>query len=425
MAGYKNSHQLVHSTAMTAMMATVDKPITSMARVAIGSRAQPSSLPYPVFSTVKPSLSLNYSTLTSHNTYSPSPPPHPSNITPSTMTHEKVALIGSGNWGSAIAKIVGRNVHQYDHIDNEVKMWVFEEKVNGRNLTEIINSEHENVKYLPGIKLPENVIACPDLLETVRDATMLVFVVPHQFVASVCRQLKGKINPNAKAISLIKGIDVSDDGFRLITDMIQDSLGIRACVLSGANIASEVAEEKFCETTIGYRDVNDGELFRQIFHTPTFRVNIVEDVVGVEMCGALKNIIAIGGGLVDGLKLGANTKAAIIRIGLYEMRKFTKMYYEGVKDETFFESCGVADLITTCAGGRNRKVAEAHVLTGKSFDQLEKEMLNGQKLQGTSTAKDMYNILSKKGMTHQFPLMTTIYRICYEDLPPIKIVEDI
>lgn len=84
--------------------------------------------------------------------------------------------------------------------------------------------------------------------------------------------------------------------------MIQDSLGVRSCVLSGANIANEVAEEKFCETTIGYRNRDDGELFRDIFHTPSFRVNIVEDVVGVELCGALKNIVAIGGGLVDGLK---------------------------------------------------------------------------------------------------------------------------
>ncbi|KAG0266917.1 glycerol-3-phosphate dehydrogenase [Mortierella polycephala] len=309
---------------------------------------------------------------------------------------EKVALIGSGNWGSAVAKIIGGNVQNFPHFDKEVKMWVFEEQVNGQNLTEIINAKHENVKYLPGIKLPENVVACPDLIKTCEDATMLVFVVPHQFVASVCRQLKGKIPADCKAISLIKGVDVNEHGFRLISDMIQDALGIRSCVLSGANIAIEVAEERFCETTIGYRSRPDGELFKQIFNTPNFRVNIVEDVIGVELCGALKNIIAIGGGLVDGLK-----------------------------DETFFESCGVADLITTCAGGRNRKVAEAHVITGKSFDQLEKEMLNGQKLQGTSTAKDMYNILSKKGLCHEFPLMTAIYRICHEDLPAIKIVEDI
>ncbi|KAF8928331.1 glycerol-3-phosphate dehydrogenase [Dissophora ornata] len=340
---------------------------------------------------------------------------------------EKVALIGSGNWGSAVAKIVGSNVRNFEHFNKEVKMWVFEERVDGQNLTDIINTKHENVKYLPGIKLPDNVVACPDLVQTCADATMLVFVVPHQFVASVCSQLRGKISTDCKAISLIKGIDVHEDGkdFRLITDMIQDSLGIKACMLSGANIATEVAEGRFCETTIGYRSRKDGELFKQIFNTPNFRVNIVEDVVGVELCGALKNIVAIGGGLVDGLKLGDNTKAAIIRIGLYEMRKFAQMFYKDVKDETFFESCGVADLITTCAGGRNRKVAEAHVTTGKSFDQLEKEMLNGQKLQGTSTAKDMFNILSKKGLCNEFPLMTTIYRICYENLPPIRIVEDI
>ncbi|KAF9356175.1 glycerol-3-phosphate dehydrogenase [Mortierella sp. AD094] len=338
---------------------------------------------------------------------------------------EKVALIGSGNWGSAVAKIIGSNVNNFTHFNKEVKMWVYEEQVNGQNLTDIINTKHENVKYLPGIKLPENVIACPDLIQTCADATMLVFVVPHQFVVSICKQLKGNIPSNCKAISLIKGIDVNDQGFRLITDMIQDSLGIRSCVLSGANIANEVAEGRFCETTIGYRNRTDGELFRDVFHTPNFRVNIVEDVIGVELCGALKNIIAIGGGLVDGLKLGDNTKAAIIRIGLYEMRKFAQMFYKNVKDETFFESCGVADLITTCAGGRNRKVAEAHVTTGKSFDQLELEMLNGQKLQGTSTAKDMYGILSKKGLCHEFPLMTTIYRICYEGLPSIRIVEDI
>ena len=123
-------------------------------------------------------------------------------------------------------------------------------------------------------------------------------------MTSVCKQLKGKISSKCKAISLIKGVEVeeNDNGFRLITDMIQDSLGIRACMLSGANIATEVAEERFCETTIGYRNKKDGELFKEIFNTPTFRVNIVEDVVGVELCGALKNIIAIGGGLVDGLK---------------------------------------------------------------------------------------------------------------------------
>jgi glycerol-3-phosphate dehydrogenase (NAD+) len=159
-------------------------------------------------------------------------------------------------------------------------------------------------------------------------------------------------------------------------------LGIDVCVLMGANIAQGVASDEFCESTIGYNNLNNALIFQKVFNTATFRINCVEDVAGTELCGALKNIVAIAGGLVDGLKCGENTKAAIIRLGLMEMRKFAKNFYEGVKDETFFESCGVADLITTCYGGRNRKVAEARVLTGKSFEILEAEMLNGQKLQG-------------------------------------------
>lgn len=108
-----------------------------------------------------------------------------------------------------------------------------------------------------------------------------------------------------------------------------------------------------------------------------------------------------------------------------EMRKFAKAFYEGVKDETFFESCGVADLITTCYGGRNRKVAEARVLTGKSFEVLEVELLNGQKLQGAGTAKEVHMILKEKHMIHEYPLFTTVYRICYENLSPAAILEEI
>lgn len=151
------------------------------------------------------------------------------------------------------------------------------------------------------------------------------------------------------------------------------------------------------------------------------------------------------------IRMGDNTKAAIIRIGLMEMRAFCRQFYDGVKDETFFESCGVADLITTCYGGRNRKgiyacsraiwarsafllfirlqhaphglVAEAHVLTGKPFPQLEQELLNGQKLQGTLTAKEVHDILSQQDLTGKFPLFTTVYRVVYEGLTPRAICE--
>ena len=334
---------------------------------------------------------------------------------------EKVCLIGSGNWGSAIAKIVGRNVismHQASPktVDREVKMWVYEELIDGQKLTDIINTKHENVKYLPGVPLPDNVKAVPDVMEACHDASVLVFVIPHQFVKGVCQKLAGKIRDDAKAISLIKGVDVGASGMTLISDVIRESLNVDTSVLMGANIANEVAKEQFCETTIGYRVRENGELMKRIFNTEYFKVNIVEDVVSVELCGALKNVVGIAAGLVDGLKLGDNTKAAVIRIGLIEMRHFCRTFYSGVKNETFFESCGVADLITTCYGGRNRKVAEAHIITGKSFEELEKDMLNGQKLQGTLTAKEVHEILVTKGLVHEFPLFNAVYRVVYENL---------
>ncbi|KAI8927281.1 NAD-dependent glycerol-3-phosphate dehydrogenase N-terminus-domain-containing protein [Entophlyctis helioformis] len=337
---------------------------------------------------------------------------------------EKVCLIGSGNWGSAIAKIVGRNVAAFPNFDSEVRMWVYEEIVQGQRLTDIINTTHENVKYLPNIKLPENVVAVPELLKSVEGATLLVFVIPHQFVKGVCEQLKSKIHPNARAISLIKGVDSGgQSGLNLISDIIKESLQIDVAVLMGANIASEVAQEKFCESTIGYSNRENAETFRKVFHSHYFRVNTVQDVAGVELCGALKNVVAIAAGLVDGLKYGDNTKAAIIRIGLMEMKKFAKTFYEGIRDETFFESCGVADVITTCFGGRNRRIAEARVLTGKSFEVLEAELLNGQKLQGSLTSKEIHEILEGRGLVAEFPLFTTVYRICYEGVRPEAIIE--
>lgn len=336
---------------------------------------------------------------------------------------EKIAIIGSGNWGSAIARIAGQNVHHFDRFDNQVKMWVFEEEVEGRKLTEIINTEHENVKYLPGIKLPENVVAVPDLVEVIKGATMLVFVLPHQFLHRLIPQIKPHLSENAKAISLIKGIDYDEKGLVLISDIIRNGLDLDVSVLMGANVANDVARDQFAEATIGAKVSEHGEAFKDLFDTALFRVNVVTDTVGVELCGALKNVVAVGAGFCDGLGFGGNTKAAIIRIGLIEMMRFCKKFYEGIKPSTFFESCGIADLITTCFGGRNRKCAEAFVTSGKSWEALEDELLGGQKLQGTLTAVEVNKVLTIAGAIEEFPLFTMIYDIAFNGVPPEKIVE--
>lgn len=179
----------------------------------------------------------------------------------------------------------------------------------------------------------------------------------------------------------------------LISDVIRKGLGIDVSVLMGANVAKEVALDEFSEATIGGRVKRNADTWQQLFNRPTFRVESTDDAAAVELCGALKNIVAIGAGFVDGLGFGGNTKAAIIRIGLVEMMNFCKKFYSGVKESTFFESCGVADIITTCFGGRNRKCADAFVTSGKSWDELEADLLGGQKLQGTLTAFEVNKVL--------------------------------
>ncbi|CAG5135856.1 unnamed protein product [Candidula unifasciata] len=299
------------------------------------------------------------------------------------MAPQKICIVGSGNWGSAIAKIVGNNaLAKPDQFDPDVSMWVFEEQINGHKLTHIINTQHENVKYLKGIKLPDRVVAIPDVVDASRGADILVFVLPHQFVHGVCEKLKGNIKPTAVAVTLIK------------------TLKIPCC-----------------------KDTQLGQHLKAVFQTSYFRIVVVEDETTVEVCGALKNIVATAAGFTDGLGYGDNTKAAVIRLGLMEMIKFCEIFYPGSSLSTFFESCGIADLITTCYGGRNRRVAEAFVKTGKSIEQLEKEMLDGQKLQGPPTAFEVNYMLKARDMEERFPLFTAVHRICTGVIPVQEMVQ--
>jgi len=201
-------------------------------------------------------------------------------------------------------------------------------------------------------------------------------------------------------------------------------------VLMGANVANEVAKGDFAEATIGCTNLETGAKWCQLFNTADFKVSAVEDVAGAELCGALKNVVALGAGFSDGLGFGGNTKAAIIRIGLKEMQKFCEVFYgdRNIKNDTFLESCGVADLVTTCFGGRNRKCAEIfakNVIAGtkKEWATIEAEELNGQKLQGTGTSEDVMTALKKAGVEAQFPLFCAIFKIAFEGAPVPSLIE--
>ncbi|RLL99182.1 Glycerol-3-phosphate dehydrogenase [NAD(+)] [Aspergillus turcosus] len=388
----------------------------------------------------------------------------------------KVAVVGSGNWGTAIAKIVAENTASHDAIfEKEVQMWVFEEKVEipktsrhydpssplcqgPQNLTEIINKTHENVKYLPGIALPENIHANPSVVDAVKDSTILIFNLPHQFIIKTCEQIKGKILPYARGISCIKGVDVTEEGVSLFSETIGKTLGIYCGALSGANIANEVAQEKWCESSIAYdpphldsqapspnrspsastvdvvhfehKDTSgqlsqvklqplpseyppvDHTVLKTLFHRPYFHIRVVSDVAGVSLGGALKNIVALAAGWVDGMGWGDNAKAAIMRVGLLEMVKFGEKFFGATVDTRTFteESAGVADLITSCSGGRNFRCAKLSVERKQPIEKIEETELNGQKLQGTLTAVEVNKFLKKQGLEDEFPLFTAVHR---------------
>jgi glycerol-3-phosphate dehydrogenase (NAD+) len=342
-------------------------------------------------------------------------------------------------------------------------MWVYEEDVTLENgetekLSQVINTKHENVKYLKGIQLPDNVVAMPDLETACRNATLLIFVLPHQFLPPLLKVIKHVIHPTCRGVSLIKGMDfdAATKSPTLISQSIESAMNDESSitqhfscgVLMGANVANEVAQGQICESTLAsnfsdFAGLNMNEQTRRIFDSPSLRVQHVHDVAGAEACGALKNVIALGAGFIDGLDdLGSNTKAALLRVGLKEMIKFCKLFFKDVNDQTFLESCGMADLITTCYGGRNRKCAEAfaraRVEVGKTgsdqwkskqcddqWIKIEGDLLNGQKLQGTLACKEAYMILSSRNLLDEFPLINTVHEISFQGAHIEHIVDGI
>eukprot|EP00929_Paragymnodinium_shiwhaense_P036873 TRINITY_DN19717_c0_g3_i1.p1 TRINITY_DN19717_c0_g3~~TRINITY_DN19717_c0_g3_i1.p1 ORF type:complete len:1043 (-),score=254.61 TRINITY_DN19717_c0_g3_i1:322-3450(-) len=335
----------------------------------------------------------------------------------------KVCVLGSGNWGTAIARIISKNVLRDPDFQKTVNMWVHEEMIDDRKLTEIINTDHENVKYLPGFNLPTNLVAVPDAVEAVKDAHILVFVLPHQFLNRLLDSISGHTTPGVMAVSLIKGHMVIEDGgatLRTGTQVIAEKLGIGSCaVLNGANVANDVATGNFAEATLGCDDEEAAPKLMKVFDCQNFSVRTVPDTLGVELFGGFKNVIALAAGFSDGLELSENTKAAVLRRGLLEMAELVRELFPSSRAETVEESCGFADLLTTCYSGRNRKCAEAFARDpAKSWEDIEKELLGGQKLQGPSCCMDVQAVIEHRGLRPRFPLMSAIYDAVTKKISP-------
>ncbi|XP_017131675.1 uncharacterized protein LOC108148882 [Drosophila elegans] len=336
----------------------------------------------------------------------------------------KVCIIGAEGWGSAIAAAVSSNVLQGD-FDRRVHMYVNDEMIRNSMLSEVINSRHENVKYLPGIKLPKNLIAVNDLLEAAQNADILIFSTPLEFVNSYCNILAGNVKESAFAVSMTKGLTRVRGGEEvgLVSQAIGERLEIPCYSMMSAHSAMEMAQGKLCEVTIGCSDDAHAKLLTAALQTKNCRVISVNDVDGVELCGTLTDVIALGAGFVDGLRLGENARVAAIHLGIKEMMRFIKTFFPSAKMSTFYESCGVANSVASSYVDKNATFAKSLVTSGKTIEEIEANLLHGRKILGPMVAADVNALLERELMQHDFPLFTAIHLICQSEASPELMLE--
>lgn len=344
---------------------------------------------------------------------------------------KKVCIIGSGKWGSAVAKLVAENVSSSSTFNNEVKLFVYQELFEGRKLTDVINHDHVNPMYLPNVTLPSNILAVSCPREAAKDADIIIFILRQQFLGNICEQMQGAIKRNAIAISLTKSLYHGEKGneatveLKCASDVIYEKLNLKASVLMGPNLADEIAKEKFSETTIACPDTELWTMWKELFHCKYFNVKFSKQVKAAELCGALKNVVAAAAGLSDGLDCGKNSKAAIIRLGFLEMKKFIKQFIENVDDEIFWEPCGFPDLVATCYGGMTRLVVDAYVKSNKTLREVEIELFHGNYLEGPINVKQVYVWLINRGGVEEYPLLRAVYGVFHENKPFQYFVESL
>ncbi len=257
---------------------------------------------------------------------------------------KNIAVIGDGAWGTALALLLKGNGH-------EVRVWgPFADKVASAN------ADHENKAFLPGVKLPEDLHFHTDPQQVAVDASVVILATPSQFYSEVLDRFQGLIDPQSLLVSVTKGLDLESQ--RRMTEIAREKIGATVAALSGPSFADEVARGLPTAVVIACEDLARAERLQRIFSNDYFRAYTSDDVVGTELGGALKNIVAIAAGVSDGIGYGYNSKAALITRGLAEIKRLGCAL--GARPETFAGLSGMGDLLLTCTGklSRNRGVGE-------------------------------------------------------------------
>jgi glycerol-3-phosphate dehydrogenase (NAD(P)+) len=320
----------------------------------------------------------------------------------------KIAILGDGAWGTAIALLLA----QRD--DHEVVLWSARPE-NAR----ILREQRENRRLLPGVFIPPGVHLTEDAEEAVRDAALLVSAVPTVYLRATMQRLVGIVPPSARVLSLSKGVE--NDTFRRPTEILHELLSAsHLAVLSGPSHAEEVSRGLPTSLVVASRDRELAHWVQDHFNTTTFRVYTSPDLIGVELGGALKNIIGLAAGIGDGLNLGDNSKAAIMTRGLVEIMRFGVAL--GAESKTFAGLAGLGDLITTCMSrhGRNRHVGE-RLGRGEKLSAILASM--SMVAEGVATTRSVHQ--RARQLDVEMPITGEVYRVLYEDKDAQSAVADL
>jgi glycerol-3-phosphate dehydrogenase (NAD(P)+) len=318
----------------------------------------------------------------------------------------RAAVFGTGSWGTAFTMVLTDS-------GTDVTMWGYESEV-----CDLINRTHENPLYHPGIKLPENVRATHDALDALDGAELVVFAVPAQTLRSNLLQWQGQVPSDAILVSLMKGIELNTA--KRMTEVIGEVLGTPAeqlVAVSGPNLAREIAERQPAATVVACVDEDVAVRVQRACHTPRFRPYTNTDVVGTELGGAVKNVIALATGIADGLGFGENAKSAVITRGLAETARLGAAL--GAVPTTFMGLAGLGDLVATCMSplSRNRTFGER---MGRGETVAEIAASTRQVAEGVKSCESILE-LARRGEV-DMPIVEHVVQVVRGDLTPVDML---
>ena len=319
---------------------------------------------------------------------------------------DKIGILGGGAWGTALAAVAAK-------AGRDTLLWAREPEV-----VDAVNSHHENTMFLPGIALDPKLKATNQLAEMAdRDAVLLV--TPAQYTRAMAKDLAKYLQPNVPLIICSKGIEVST-GNLLSTVLGEAAPGHPVCVLSGPTFAGEVARGLPCAVTLAVDDQVLGQHLVAALGLPTFRPYLSSDIVGAQIGGAIKNVLAIATGVAAGLGTGENARAAVITRGLAEIVRFGNLY--GARRETLMGLSGLGDLILTCSSTQSRNMSLGKAIgEGKTLDEIMAE--RNSVAEGAHTVDIVYKIAQEKKL--DMPITNAVYRILKEGRAAKEVMDNL